>query len=161
MLLVSLLTFLGCKDEEEVIYTQFNAKDDIISIEVGAAEELPSTTIDLHSSTGQVIVGSATVTPAGGPIGTEHILTVEVLDDWEDQVPRVTVRTDSGSRGEDEYELTTDSADEGLHQIKLVSFGDEGETRTDKFTIRLWEIDGQIIETYDTSVPLEEEGSEQ
>ena len=70
MLLVSLLTFLGCKDEEEVIYTQSNAKDDIITIEVGAAEELPPTTIDLHSSTGQVIVGSATVTPSGGPIGT-------------------------------------------------------------------------------------------
>ena len=29
MLLVSLLTFLGCKEDEEVIYTQFNAKDGI------------------------------------------------------------------------------------------------------------------------------------
>jgi hypothetical protein len=161
MLLVSLLSFLGCKDEEEIFYTQFNAKDDVISIEVGAVEELPPTTIDLHSSTGQVIVGSATVTPGGGPIGTTHVLTVEVLDDWEDQVPRVTVRTDSGNRGEDEYELTTDSADEGLHQIKLVSFGDEGESRTDIFTIRLWEIDGQVIETYDTSIPEEEAGSGQ
>lgn len=160
MVLFSLLALLACKEDEEIIYTQFNALDDIVDIEVGVAEELPSTTVDLHSSTGQIIVGSATVDPSGGPIGTTHVLTVIVSDEWEDQVPRVTVRTDSGSRGEDEYELTTDSADEGLHQIKLVSYGDEGEVRTDSFTIRLWEVEGLPIEVYDTSLPEEEEGSE-
>ena len=51
------------------------------------------------------------------------------------------MRTDSGDRGEDEYDLEADSADEGLFQIVLVSVGDEGESREDTFTIRVWEND--------------------
>lgn len=160
MVFFSLLSLMSCKDEEEITYTQFNALDDIIQIQVGVEEELPSNTVDLHSSTGQIIVGSATVDPSGGPIGTTHVLTVIVADEWEDQVARVTVRTDSGQRGEDEYELTTDSADEGLHQIKLVSYGEQGEIREDTFTVRLWEVGDLVIETFDTSQPEEEEGSE-
>ena len=68
-----------------------NSMPKTVSPRGGSSEELPPTLFT--SSTGQVIVGSTTVNPSGGPIGTTHVLTVEVLDDWEDQVPRVTVRT--------------------------------------------------------------------
>jgi hypothetical protein len=160
MLFVTLLSLLGCDEETELVYSQFNATNDVIVISVGIDEILPDLTVDLHSSTGQIIVGTATVTPAGGPVGTSHVLTVIVDDEWEDQVTRVTVRTDSGERGEDEYDLVTDSADEGLHQIKLVSYGENDEVREDKFTIRLWEIDGQNIEVFDTSEEQAVEESE-
>ena len=118
-----------------------NAQTDQISIQVGTEDVLDAVSISLYSTTGTVEVGTATVNPGGGPIGTEHTLTVEIFDDWEDDVNRVSVRTDSGERGEDEYDLTPDSADEGLYQEVLVSVGTEGETREDIFTIRVWEED--------------------
>ncbi len=136
------LALCACTQDEETIYTQFNAEDDQLTISVGVESELEQVSTVLLSTTGTVEVGEAYADPGGGPIGTEHTLTVEVYDEWEDQVVRVTVRTDSGDRGEDEYELEPDSADEGLYQIKLVSVGDEGEVREDSFTIRLWEEDG-------------------
>ena len=144
-----LAVLLACTESDEVTYAQFNADTDQISILVGADEVLDPATVPLYSTTGTVEIGSATADPGGGPIGTEHTLTVEVYDDWENDVSRVSVRTDSGDRGEDEYDLEADSADEGLFQIVLVSVGDEGESREDTFTIRLWEDDS--TDTEDTT----------
>ena len=136
-----LAVLLACTESDEVTYAQFNAETDQISIQVGSGDVLDATSVPLYSTTGTVEIGTATADPGGGPIGTEHTLTVEVYDDWENDVSRVSVRTDSGDRGEDEYDLEADSADEGLFQIVLVSVGDEGESREDTFTIRVWEND--------------------
>jgi hypothetical protein len=135
--LVVVLAAVGCKKDEEVTYSQFNAQDESLPIEVGAAKALPAVTIQLHSTTGEVTVGTAEVDPSGGPIGTEHEIVVIVEDAYENIVDRVTVRTDSPDRGEDEYVLDADSADEGYYKTTLVSVGDPGEVRTDTLTFRL------------------------
>lgn len=129
----------ACDSTTDPVWEQFNASTDQVVVEVGVAEAGPLVTATLHSSSGEVEVGAATVDPGSGPIGTEHRVEVQVQSDWEDVVQRVTLRTASGSRGEDEYEMDPDSADEGLYVTTLVSVGDEGEQRSDTFTFRLWE----------------------
>jgi hypothetical protein len=136
-----LAVLLACTEGDEVTYTRFNATDDTLTIQVGTSELLDPVAISLYSTTGTVEIGSANVDPGGGPIGTIHTLTVEIFDDWENEVSRVSVRTDSGDRGEDEYDLEADSADEGLYLYELSSAGDEGESREDTFTINVWEDD--------------------
>jgi hypothetical protein len=89
-----------------------------------------------------VVIGSATVSPGGGPIGTTHDLVVVIDDAYEDKVDRVSVRIDAGDRGEDEYDLDRDSADEGYYKLSMVSVGEEGEVREDRFTIKVWDEDG-------------------
>ena len=144
-----LAVLLACTEGDEVTYAQFNADTDLLTIQVGTDEVLDPATISLYSTTGTVEIGTASADPGGGPIGTEHTLTVEIFDDWENDVSRVSVRTDSGDRGEDEYDLEADSADEGLYQIVLVSVGEEGESREDTFTVRVWENDS--TDTTDTT----------
>lgn len=140
-----LLLLLACNKDGEIKYVQFNAKDDNVTVSVGVPEELPAVTAELHSSTGEVIVGTVEVSPSGGPIGTTHDIVVIVDNENEDQVDRVTVRTDSPGRGEDEYKLTQDSADEGYYKMQLVSVGAEGEQREDVLTIRLWQ--ARLVDT--------------
>jgi hypothetical protein len=144
MQLVGLLFLVavgGCNKDDEVTYSQFNAVDEFLEIEVGQKTVEPERALVLHSSTGEVTVGSATVDPGGGPIGTEHEIVVIVEDAYENTVDRVTVRTDSGDRGEDEYDLEPDSADEGFYKTTLVSVGEPGEVRTDRLTFILWDED--------------------
>jgi hypothetical protein len=140
-----LLLLLACNKDGEFEYVQFNAKDDSLTIAVGAPEELPAVSSELHSSTGEVVVGTVEISPGGGPIGTTHDIVVIVDNENEDQVDRVTVRTDSPGRGEDEYKLTQDSADEGYYKMQLVSVGAEGEQRDDVLTIRLWQ--AKLVDT--------------
>ena len=52
---------------------------------------------------------------------------------------RVSVRTSSGERGEDEYDLVQDSAGDGFWLLQIESVGEEGEQRTDTFELRLWQ----------------------
>ena len=85
------------------------------------------------------MVGTATVDPQGAPCGTEHTIVVIVADEYEDQVDRVTVVTNSPDRGTDEYELVQDSADEGYYKLSLQSTGEPGEEREDTLTFRLYE----------------------
>lgn len=151
---VLLLVVLGaCTEDDEVTYEQFNADDDEITIAVGG-ELLDAVTVELHSTTGEVVIGSASVDPGGGPIGTEHTILVQIDDAYEDEVDRVSVRAKAEGRGDDEYDLQGDSADEGLYKRTLVSQGEEGETREDTFVIRVWDIvddtDGQT-DTSDTA----------
>ena len=128
---------VDCSKDEEPNWVQFNRDGDSVLVEVGAETELDPVSAALVSQWG-VEVGEGTVTPGGGPIGTLHRALVVVGDDWEDRVGRVTVRIDSGDRGVDEYELTSDPADEGTWGIEIESQGSEGEQRTDTFTFRLW-----------------------
>jgi hypothetical protein len=148
---------IGCKEDIVLEYEQFNDVSDTLSVQVGVEKNTTPATIDLHSTTGQIIVGWAEMSPSAGPIGTKHTLVVNVDNRWEDEVSRVTIRTDSGSRGKDEYDMVTDSADEGLHQLELISVGSEGESRTDYFTVRLWKIKDQPFVPVDTGEEEEEE----
>lgn len=132
------VTAVACQGEDEENWVQYNADGDEVEVEVGVEETLDPVTTILHSSSGQVEIGEAEVDPGGGPIGTEHLVVVEVYDDYENSVERATVRTDSPDRGEDEYEMDPDSADEGIYTTTLVSVGEEGEVRTDTLTFRLW-----------------------
>jgi len=128
----------SCDEEAEPNWVQFNGSEDSVLVEVGTSEELDAVSCELTSSVTGLVVGSATVTPGGGPIGTEHTILVVVEDEWENDVGRVSVRTSSGDRGNDEYELEPDPADEGYYGLHIVSVGEEGEQRTDELTFRLW-----------------------
>jgi hypothetical protein len=130
--------FLACGDSEEESYNLFNAENDQLEVQVGIAEETEAQTIDLRSSTGQVIVGTATLSPGGGPVGTEHRLVIEVENTWETDVSRAVLVIDAGERGLTEYVLSRDSADAGYHQVDIQSVGEIGEIRTDLFTIQLF-----------------------
>ena len=144
------LLIFGCGEEEDEGLTLFNASDDTFEISVGIEEVGTEKTIDLHSSTGQVIVGTATINPDSGPIGTEHELVIIVDDTWEAQVEKVRLTVDSGDRGVESFIMPRDSADPGYHTVSILSVGDEGETRTDLFTIELLANDNTTPSTTDT-----------
>jgi hypothetical protein len=150
-------------DDDEIVWVPFNAEEENLRIGVGE-EVLPCPTedeaalpgdlvcrIELHSNLGVTTVGTATVDPAQGPVGTEHFVTVIVFDDYETMVGRATVVVDSEavsdldgdeeteSRGEGEFEMRRDSADIGAYALTLQSLGAEGETRLDTLTIHLYQ----------------------
>lgn len=134
------LGILGCQQDEETVWVQFNATDDQLEVEITAAEDLgEAVSTELSSTSSTVVVGSASVDPGSGPVGTDHLVEVDVDFEWEDIIDRVSVRTDSGERGVDEYDLKRDSADHGHWWIELTSVGEEGEERVDVLTFRLWE----------------------
>lgn len=141
-LLAVLPLLVACNGDDEISYVQFNSDSDLISVEVGVDELLPAVTEDITSSTGEVAIGTVTIDPGGGPIGTNHDIVVVIGDDWEVQVDRVSVLPypvsveDSGSF---EYDLEQDSADEGYYKTILESVGAPGEVRTDTFAIRVWQ----------------------
>lgn len=136
MLFVAFL--FACDEETTTIWQQYNADDDVLTIAVGAADVLPMVSTTLRSSTGEVEIGSASVDPGGGPVGTVHVVRVEVVDEYADDIGRASVRTDSGARDEDEYDLEADSTGEGIYKLEIISVGESDETRDDTFTFRLW-----------------------
>lgn len=143
----------ACKDDTKSVWVEFNAPNQTIAVEVlpAGSPEGEDTSIDLLSNLGRTTVGEALVSPGSGPVGTQHLLAVDVLDDFEDLVGRVTVIVDSqavkdldgdgepDSRGEGEFELLHDSADPGAWALTLQSLGGDDERRTDRFTVVLWE----------------------
>lgn len=139
--------FIACDESSEDSYNLFNSDTDQFEVSIGIEEETEVETLDLHSSTGQVIVGTATLSPGGGPIGTEHQLVIEVENTWETDVTQVILMIDSGDRGTKEYVLDRDSADAGYHQIDIQSVGEEGEVRTDLFTIQLYAEEESVTST--------------
>lgn len=141
--LVLVLSLVACKDDKEATWTQYNATDESVEIHVGAADVEPAVSVTLHSNTGAVEIGTGSVDPGGGPIGTVHTVRVEVAEEYAADIDRASVRTNSGDRGEDEYDLTADSTGEGLWLFELESQGESGESRTDSFTFRLWTADDQ------------------
>jgi hypothetical protein len=150
-MLAALALFLAaCTQDDEVTYTQYNAEDNAVTIDVGAdtryvladdgVTEVPeSVETPLTSNTGSVEIGVATVTPSAGPVGTTHTISVVVYDDYADDIDRVAVRTASGDRGEDEYDLDRDSTGEGYWVMELESEGEADEVRTDTLTFRLYQ----------------------
>jgi hypothetical protein len=138
-LLVGLCSLLGCNKGDEIQYDQVNAADDVLTVLVGEPALLDPVNTVVRSSTGEVEIGSAEVSPGGGPIGTDHAIVVIVFDDYQDLVDRVSVRTSSPGRGEDEYDLIQDSADEGYYKLTITSAGAANEQREDSLTVRLWQ----------------------
>ena len=128
----------GCNKDESIEFSLFNSTDDVLYIPVGVEDMLPAINQDLYSSTGAVPIGSISVDPGGGPIGTEHTLIVIVNDDFEHKVSRTTLELSSKEHGTESYTMNLDSADEGLYMLKLVSVGSEGETREDRLRVMLW-----------------------
>jgi hypothetical protein len=139
----------SCSDEGELSFLQFNSLDDQLSISVGTEEILPDKSIPLFSSTGAIEVGNAIVSPGGGPFGTEHAITVEVFDAFEDKVSYSSIRTMT-ERGTETYTMNVDSADEGLYVLDLVSIGVENETREDIFYVTLYRREDIVEESLDT-----------
>jgi hypothetical protein len=147
-----LVVLVGCP-EDEIVWVQFNAdKDQTITVQVlpeGSPEGEP-VIIDLLSNLSTTVVGTATVDPGSGPIGTNHLLTVAVDDEYEEMVGRASVEVKSeavsdldgdgepDARDSDGYDLRRDSADPGMYAITLQSLGAADEQREDEFTIRLW-----------------------
>lgn len=138
-LLLGLFALSACNNDEEVKYQQINAEDDALTVLVGEPELLDPVNTVVRSSTGEVEIGSAEVSPGGGPIGTDHEVVVIVFDDYQDLVDRVSIRTRSPGRGEDEYDLIQDSADEGYYKLTITSAGTDDEQREDTLTVRLWQ----------------------
>jgi len=146
----------ACNNDDEIDWVQFNTEGDTLLVAVGAEEPVEQSSrcrdepflcdglegcICLRSSLQANDVGLATIDPTYGPVGTRHVLEVEVLDDFQDIVQRVTVLA-SGERGEEELELRQDSADAGNWAVTLESLGAPGEERTDTLEVRLYEPDG-------------------
>lgn len=142
---------VGCPDSD-VEWARFNATDDQVEVALTTSDTVgdPVST-ELHSSTGAVVVGTGTVDPGSGPAGTRHTVQVDVADAYQETVGRVSVFVDAGARGREEFELERDSADIGYWQLEIESYGDAGESRTDTFAFRLWQVaDGTLITDFDT-----------
>ncbi len=119
-------------------WERFNANGDAITVEVTSGDELgDDVESELFSNTGAVSVGSVAVSPGSGPIGTDHVVTVVVVDEFQDTVGRVRVEAQS-DRGLEKLDLVQDLADPGLWILTLTSSGVEGEVRTDSFGIGLY-----------------------
>ena len=137
----------GCNEEDPISYSLFNCEEDSTFVHVGETEILSGDACDggdllqLRSSSCEVSVGQASISPCGGPIDTEHEIVVKVNSTSSHEISKVTAVLESGQRGEDEYTLTPDSADEGLYKVTLISVGSEGEQRDDLLRIKLWKED--------------------
>lgn len=140
-LIAGVLLLAGCPQPDQFHYERFNS-DDMVEVRVESGAELgdPVTT-DLTSTSGQLVVGAATVDPGLAPPGTDHFVSLDLGDDYEEEVARATVIVDSGSRGVEEFLLIQDSADHGYWYLTVQSLGDEGALRTDTFTFTLWVIE--------------------
>jgi hypothetical protein len=150
--IVALALLGGCQGDD-IAWVEFNATGETLFVEVLPEGELEGDPIslDLMSNLGRTNVGIAGVTPGSGPVGTLHVVTVDVFDAYETIVGRVTVEVKSeavadldedgenDSRGEGLYELEHDSADPGAWALTLQSLGGADEMREDKFTIVLWQ----------------------
>lgn len=147
------LALLAACNKDEITWVQFNADEQILKVEVlpvGEAVGEP-VTLDLMSNLSRTEVGVAAIDPGAGPVGTDHLVTVDVYDAFEEEVLRVTVFIESeavsdldgdgepDSRSEDEYELRQDSADLGAWAMSFTSLGEDNERRTDSFTFYLWQ----------------------
>lgn len=157
-----LLASSGCQGEE-LVWVPFNASGQRIEVLVNddCSGSDGETTLELESSLSKRHVGDAVVTPPCGPVGTEHEIAVEVFDEWQDLVGRVTVESLSGRasdldgdgdqdrRDSAEYTLRQDSADIGVWAIMLQSLGNDSESRTDRLELVLWQPDTLLDDTVD------------
>lgn len=136
--LLWLVNLGNCFSDDAVYWAPYNSAGDAVEISVGP-EVGEDKTIELFSSTGAVSVGTATISPGSGPVGTVHAVEVTVDEEFAADVGRVTIDADS-SRGLTAHELTSDSALAGLWVSSVTSLGDDDEVREDTFTVVLWQL---------------------
>ncbi len=130
---------VGCNKDDELVLAQFNGDDDILVVCVGEGEDCePVSAIDVHSTNGSTLIGTASVDPATGPVGTLHTVSVDVDDAWEDQVLLVAAEF-IGIRGQQTWELRQDSADHGNWILEVESLGNDDEVREEEILLRLYE----------------------
>lgn len=118
-------------------WVRYGAEDQSVTVFVGPDADALPVSLELLSTTETVVVGTATVTPGGGPVGTQHDVVIELADEYEGDVARVTLTT-SGDRGSQKHVLVQDSADVGLWKLPITSLGAPDEVREDNFTVDLW-----------------------
>lgn len=142
---------LGCAEEDPVEYEQLNSVEDVLEIQVGLLDVTEPLTVDLYSNTGSSVVGTATLDPGGGPVGTLHTLTVVISEpELIDKIDDVRVLADAQGRTNEEFFLTADSADESLYVTELVSVGSEDEQRTDLLYLQVLDLVGDAEGTSST-----------
>ncbi len=135
-----LALLLACSEEDTVEYEQLNSSEDALDIQVGLLEEAEAQTVELNSNTGAFVIGTATVEPGGGPVGTLHTITIVITDeDVANRIERVSILADSQGRPNEEFDLVADSADESFFLKEILSVGDSDEQRTDIFYLRVWD----------------------
>lgn len=137
MWLAAVFFGLGCTSGSSTTWVQFDGDDDQLEVAIGP-DVLPAVAVDILSTTGAATVAGAAVDPGGGPVGTIHRVVVTVLGEYADSVGRVELLTDAGDRGAETIGLTQDSARTDLWVREVVSVGDEGEVRTDRFSFALY-----------------------
>ncbi|MEM6927331.1 MAG: hypothetical protein AAF602_10395 [Myxococcota bacterium] len=145
------LWLLAC-GSDEVEPALFNAEEQDITVLVRTEcteSELAPAELVLLSNVAELEIGRADVTPGCGPVGTMHVLTIQLFDDQEalvDEAQVVTVPesvSDLDGDGENEprdrstYTLDRDLSDPGFFDVELTSLGAPGEERDDRFRIRL------------------------
>lgn len=148
----ALLVVLAACDTNQTEWIDFNAADQTLVVEVTEEGSEPGEALELEllSNVGGVSIGTATLDPGSGPVGTQHFLLVEVLEDYAESVGRASVVIvseavadldgdgDEDSRGEAEFDLERDAAEPGVFALTLQSQGTAGEVRQDELTIHLW-----------------------
>ena len=134
---IGLILLVGCDPNAGEEWRRFNNESDVLNLEI--QDQIgPDLTIDITSNTGAVVVGTGTLSPGSGPVGTQHVLLIEVANEWEERIGRASI-TSIGKRGVEEYDMRQDAADPGIFDLTLVSLGAKDETRTDQWLINLWE----------------------
>ena len=134
---IAVVLAAGCQREDEIEWVRFNDPLDAFEIQVGA--EAPDVSQGLLSNLGLTDVGTATASPGGGPVGTQHAIVVSVDDAWELQVTRASLLIDSPGRGVTEIEMEHDLADPGVWAVQITSLGRAAEERVDVVTVALWQ----------------------
>lgn len=118
----------------EFDWVQFSSDDDHVEVPITRLETVsPAIVLDLTSSTGTVVIGTATIDPGSAMVGDTLRVTVDIDDDYMKQVDRLDLEIDSGERGVTTLDLLQDSADDSLWVLDLTAYGRDGESRTDDF----------------------------
>jgi len=137
---------------DELVPERFNADEQDLTVLVKddcTDEEAAPVQIPLLSAVGRIEVGFAEIEPGCAPLGSDHVLFVEVYDEYQDLIDEARVTaipqavSDLDGDGEDEardrstYVIPRDGADSGVFAITLRSRGARGEMREDRWRVSL------------------------
>lgn len=140
------LLAVACTKDAGDQYVRFNDVDGV-DVQITPGDPGDPVSVDLLSTTGAVTVGTGTVDPGSAPAGSLHAVTVDVVDDYQEDVVRVLIDADSGSRGTETFTLERDSADHGHWYVEIQSVGRTDETRTDHISFRLFTLADDGVDT--------------
>ena len=142
----------GCNNDD-IQWVRFNGAGESLTVEVFPLGTAPGDPVvrELTSDVGQAVVGTAAIDPGVAPVGTSHLVQINVAEAFEEIVGRATVVVETDAvdvtddtpfgpnQGEGEYEMRRDSSDIGLYTLSVQSLGRDDTRRTDSFTLRLWQ----------------------